>query len=144
MTRNILRSFGAVLLSIFAMFALLIAVEGISALLHPWPEDFAGTPEEVARQVATYPVGILVFLGVVGWGGIMFAITWLATRLGTNRHVGHGYGIGVVFLGLVIMNLSMLPYPIWFWFVLLTVLPVAAYFGTTTAASFKSESEEPS
>ncbi len=133
--KSILRSIGAVVLSLVVAFVLLIAVELLSSILHPWPENFSGTREEVERQVATYPSWILAFLGGAGWGGIMFLITWLATRLGAGRHRGHGLCIGAVFLGLVIMNMSMLPYPFWFWIFMLIVQPTAAYLGTTLGAT---------
>lgn len=137
---SVLRSIGAVLLSLLVAFALLFAVEGISAILHPWPEDFGGTQEEVAQQVATYPAWILAVLGGTGWGGIMFLATWLATRLGSNRHAGHGYGIAAVFFILIIFNMSQLPYPLWFWVFMLIVQPIAAYLGTSTGAKSRNES----
>lgn len=134
MATTVLRSIGAIVLGLAVTFALLIAVEGLSAILHPWPEGFTGSREEVEQQVASYPTWILAFLGGVGYGSIMFVVTWLSTRLGTNRHMAHGACIGAIFMGLVTLNLSMLPYPVWFWLLMFTVLPVAAYLGTTIAA----------
>ena len=43
-------------------------IEGIGSILHPWPEEFAGTPEEIVHQVESYPAGMLALLGGVGWG----------------------------------------------------------------------------
>lgn len=135
MTNSIARSIGSVALALIVAFALVVAVEGLSALLHPWPEDFAGIPEEVMAQVATYPTWVLAFLAGAGWGSTMLISTFLATRFGANRHPAHGYGVGLFLLAMVIFNMSMLPYPNWLWVLNLLVLPTAAYFGTRFGAT---------
>ena len=132
MTLNsILRSIGSVVLSLIIAFALVVGIEGVSAELHPFPEDFGGTREEIVAHVANYPTLLLAFLGIAGWGGTMFISTWLATRLGSGRHPAHGFGVGLFLLAMVVLNMSMLPYPLWFWVLNLVVLPFGMYFGTT-------------
>ena len=64
---HILKSVLAVILSIAAAILLFIVIEGVSSILHPWPEDFAGTFEEISRQVETYPAWVLALLGGVGY-----------------------------------------------------------------------------
>lgn len=129
MTILILRSTGVIALSLAVAFAMFMAVEVLSSVLHPWPEDFAGTREEVARQVETYPTWVLAFLGGIGWGTTMLVSTYLATRLGSHRHPAHGYGVAMLLIALVILNLSMLPYPAWYWILMLLVMPTAAFLG---------------
>ena len=132
MTLNsILRSIGSVVLSLIIAFALVAGIEGVSAVLHPFPEDFGGTREEIVAHVANYPTLLLAFLGIAGWGATMFISTWLATRLGSGRHPAHGFGVGLFLLAMVVLNMSMLPYPLWFWVLNLVVLPFSMYFGTT-------------
>jgi hypothetical protein len=133
MQNPIIKSVLAVILSIAVAFGLAMAVEGISSILHPWPADFTGTFEEVARQIETYPTWVLAFLGGVGYGTIVLICSFIATRLGHNRNPWHGYGVGVFLFAMVIVNMTMLPYPIWFWVLMFTVLPLAAYFGTKLA-----------
>lgn len=133
MLKPILKSVFAVLLSIAVAFGLFMAVEGLSSILHPWPADFSGTFDEVAHQVATYPAWVLALLGGVGYGAILLVCTFIATRLGHNRNPWHGYGVGVFLFAMVVFNLTMLPYPVWFWVLMFTVLPPAAYFGTKLA-----------
>lgn len=125
----ILRSTGAIVLSLAVAIAMVVGVEVLSSVLHPWPEDFAGTREEVARQVESYPAWILALLGGVGWGGTMLVSTYLATRLGSRRHPAHGYGVATFAIAMVIFNLSMLPYPVWFWVFMLVMMPAAAFLG---------------
>lgn len=129
MARLLLQNTAVVILSILVAILLLAAVEWIGLVLHPFPEDFAGTREEVMEQVANYPTAILALLGGVGWGITMVVATWLATRLSTSRHTAHGIGIGVVLLAAALFNMSMLPYPLWFWILELIVLPLGIYLG---------------
>ncbi|NKB32786.1 MAG: hypothetical protein GKR91_06775 [Pseudomonadales bacterium] len=133
MQNPIVKSLLAVILSIAVAVVLFMVVEGIGSILYPFPEDFGGTFEEVARQVETTPAWVMAFLAGVGWGGLMLACTFIATRLGHNRHPGHGYGVGLFLLAMAVYNMAMLPYPIWLWVLNLTVLPAAAYLGTTLA-----------
>ena len=126
MIGSILRSIGAVILSLVV--ALVIAVEGVSAVLHPFPPGFEGTPDEMHEHVARYP-GWILALAMVGWGGITFVSTWIATRLGTRRHPAHGIAIGLLLLLAVIFNMYLLPYPIWFEVLNLIVLPIGIYCG---------------
>ena len=114
-----IKSVLAVILSIAVAFGLFMAIEGVGSILHPWPADFAGTSEEVARQVETYPTWVLAFLGGVGYGAIMLICTFIATRVGHNRNPWHGYGVGVFLFAMVVFNMTKLPYPIWFWVLML-------------------------
>ena len=125
-----MRSSGSVVLSLIVAFVLVVAVEGISSVLHPFPPGFEGTSDEIIEHVTRYPVWVLAFLGVVGWGGTMFISTWLATRLGARRHPAHGFGVGSLLLLAVIYNMYHLPYPIWFVILDLVVLSLGIYYGT--------------
>ena len=105
-----IRVFGAIVGAIAASFALLIAVELFSSVVHPFPPDFDGTPEEMCAHVAWYPHWVLAAV-VPMWGGTAFVGTWIAGRFG-NR-------ISAIFLALLLLaavtlNLVMLPYPLWF------------------------------
>ena len=124
----------AVFLSIAAAIFLFIVIEGISSILHPWPEDFSGSFEEISHQVETYPAWVLALLGGVGYGATMLICSFIATRLGHNRNPWHGYGMGAFLFSMVVFNMTQLPYPTWFWVLMFTVLPLAAYCGTKRGA----------
>lgn len=104
---------------------LVVAVELVSAVIHPVPPGFQGTMEEMCQHVARYPHWILGLV-VPAWGGTAFLGTWVARRLG-NR--GSGAIVGLLLLAAVICNVSQLPYAIWFKVVILLMIPVAVLRG---------------
>ena len=130
MKNPIVKSTFAILLSIVTALVLVVAIEGISAVLHPFPEDFSGSMEALAAHVAAYPPWVLALLGGVGYGAVMFICTYVATRFGHRRRRWHGYGVGAFLFALVVFNMMQLPYPAWYGPMVLIVLPAAAYFGT--------------
>lgn len=133
MKNPILRSIGSILLSLAVAILLLASIEGIGAVLYPFPADFDGTREAVAEQVANYPSLILFLVGVVGWWLTMVIACWLATRYGANRHPAHGIGVGVLLLAGALFNISQLPYPLWFTIAEVITLPLGIYAGVFLA-----------
>lgn len=57
--KTLLRSVAGALAGLLLAFVLVIAVEAFSAVVHPFPDDFGGTHEEVCRHVERYPAGVL-------------------------------------------------------------------------------------
>jgi hypothetical protein len=127
MIRSLLRSIGAIALSLVVAMALIIAIEGLSAIFHPFPPGAdTSDPEVIKAQVEKYPhwiLAVVVFL----WGGTTFVSSWLATRLGTNRHPAHGVVVGSLLFLAVIFNMLMLPYPAWFEVANYLVFPLAIF-----------------
>lgn len=109
----------------------MMAIEVVSSIVHPFPSGVDPTDCEVCQaHVARYPAWVLL-LAVLGWGLTTFVSVWLATRLGAGRHRAHGFVVGPLLLALAVMNMSMLPYPIWFWASNLVVFPLGFYYGAT-------------
>ena len=106
-------------------FALLITVEGFSAVVHPLPTDFQGTTEEVCAHVARYPAWVLATV-VPMWGFTAFASVWVAGRIG-NRW--GGLFVGTLLFAGAAFNLAMLPYPLWFKVAMPIALLVAVAVG---------------
>ena len=124
----ILRSVGAVIAGLIAT-VFVIGVEWMSSILHPFPAGADPTDLETCRaHVARYPTGVLL-LCFSGWGLGVVTSSWLAARLGPKRHAAHGIAVGLILLSLVVANMAMLPYPVWFWILSLTVLPACSWFG---------------
>lgn len=141
MRNPVLKGLFGVILSAVIAFALFMLVEGVGSLLHPWPVDFSGSFEEIAQQVESYPVWVLVLLGGFGYAAIMLICTFTATSFGHNRTPWYGYGVGLFLFSMVVFNLSKLPYPTWYWVLMFAVLPPSAYFGTKLATKGKNYSE---
>lgn len=112
---KIVRSVISVLAALVLAFAGMIGVELVSSRLHPLPPGFdINSFDAMCEHVARYPSGVL-FLCAIGWWLTVLVSCWVATRLGTARHSAHGILVGLVLLGLAVMNMAMLPYPRWFW-----------------------------
>ena len=127
-----IRSVGSVSVGLMVALILVIGVEGVSSILHPFPPGVDPTDLEVCKaHVARYPTGVLALV-VLAWGMAVFVSSWVATRLGTGRHLAHGIVVGSMLLAAVVFNMAMLPYPNWFW-VNLIVFPIACFAGAKRA-----------
>ena len=136
----IIRGVGAVVVGLLAAMILIVGIEGLSSILHPFPPGGDPTDLEACKaHVARFPTGVLLLV-VVAWGLTTFVGSWLATRLGAGRHPAHGIVVGAILLAAVAFNMAMLPYPIWFW-VNLIVFPVCCFWGIKLAR--RSKNEEP-
>lgn len=128
---NVLRTLGAFAAGLLAAFALIIGVELLSNVLHPFPSDFAGTQAEVCLHVAKYPHWVLGVV-VVAWGLTGSVGTWIARRIG---NIYSAVMLALLLLAGVGLNISMLPYPLWFKAAILLVMPIALAWGVRLAAS---------
>jgi hypothetical protein len=116
-----LRTMSAIIAGMIVALVLVVAVELISAVVHPVPPDFKGTKEEMCLHVARYPAWVLALV-VPAWGATAFASTWIAGRVG---NLASALFIGLLLIVAVAFNLSMLPYPAWFKIAILLVIPAA-------------------
>jgi len=119
--KTALRTLAAILAGSLAAFALIIAVELFGNAVHPFPKDLEGTHEEMCRHVERIPTWLLAVV-VPAWGATAFLGTWIARRVGNP---GSFAVVGLVLLAALVLNISMLPYPIWFKVANLVVLPAA-------------------
>ncbi len=123
--KTLLRAVLAVVAGMALALVLVIGVEMFSAVVHPVPEGFTGTMDEMCQHVARYPDWVLAVV-VPAWSAIAFVSTWVATRIG-NRWAGLAV-ILILTLGIV-FNIAKLPYVMWFKVVMLICFPVACYLG---------------
>ena len=106
-----MRAVVALVLGVAVAMAMLVAVEGFSALVHPFPADFRGTHEEICAHVERYPAWVLAVV-VPLWAGVAFVSVLVAKVVGRSPWPARIVAVLlVVALG---MNLWMLPYPAWF------------------------------
>jgi hypothetical protein len=119
------RAVCSIVVGVALAFALVIAVEFVSAVVHPLPPDFDGSMDEMCQHVARYPDWVLALV-VVAWGCTTFASTWITRRI-SNRPCGAC--VGLFLFAAVAFNIAMLPYPIWFKVAILIAIPAAIYLG---------------
>ncbi|MCE9527244.1 MAG: hypothetical protein K8R36_14450 [Planctomycetales bacterium] len=130
MVVSIFRSIGAVIAGLAVALFLIVAVEGISAVIHPFPPGVDPSDYELCQaHVANYPQWLLGIV-VVLWGMTALVSSWLATRLGTKRHSAHGKVVGFFLFLPMIANVAMLPYPVWFGLFNMVAIPLATILGT--------------
>jgi hypothetical protein len=122
---TVLRVFAAVVAGLLVSFILVVALELFSAVVHPVPEDFGGTMEEMCRHVERYPPWVLAVV-VPAWAVTALVGTWTAQRIGNLYSAAI---VGLVLLAALVFNISKLPYPIWFKIVNLLLIPAAIVAG---------------
>ena len=129
MIGSIVRSVGAVILALVVAMIFATVVEVVSAIIYPFPPgaDTSNCEVIIAYQKELPAGGFLI--AIVGWSLAAFASSWVATRLGASRHPAHGIGIGAILIGLAVVNMSVLAYPIYFWVSILLLLPAGSVFG---------------
>lgn len=121
----VVRSVGATAAGLLVAFIVVIAVELFSSVVHPLPPDFGNTQEEMCRHVEHYPAWVLAVV-VPAWAAVALAGTWTAGRVG-NR--GSAHFVGMLILAALVLNLSMLPYPLWFKAACLVAIPCGIVAG---------------
>jgi hypothetical protein len=119
------RTLAVIFVGMLVAFALVVVVEFLGAVVHPIPEDFGGTKEEMCRHVEAFPHWVLAVV-VVAWALTAFAGTWIARRLGNLFSFAI---VGMLLLAGLVFNISMLPYPAWFKIATLVVIPAAIFAG---------------
>jgi hypothetical protein len=125
MMKAALRTLAGVFIGLFVAFVLIVAVELFSSVVHPLPEGFGGSMEEMCRHVERYPQWVLAVV-VPMWAVAALVSTWIAQRIGNLYSAGV---VGLLLLSALVFNLSMLPYPIWFKIGNLLMIPAAIVAG---------------
>jgi hypothetical protein len=131
-----LRFVAGVFCGLLVAFVLVVAVELLSNVVHPLPADFGGTTEEMCRHVERYPAWVLAI--VVGlWAATALIGTWTARKVG---NLYSSASVGLLMLAAVILNISMLPYPLWFKIADLVAIPLAILAGARSSRRRKAAS----
>ena len=124
-----LRAVAGVVAGSFVSSILIVAVEFFGAVVHPFPEGFGGTQEEMCRHVERFPHWVLA-VAVLAWAVTAFVGVWIAQKIG---NLYSSTIVGLLLLAALILNISMLPYPIWFKIANLLVIPAALVAGSRLA-----------
>ena len=109
--KSAVRTMLAVVAGMALAFALVVAVEMFSAVVHPFPPGFdPNAPGSIPAHVQRYPGWVLAVAGLM-WGAAAAAATWLASRIGGRLA---GALVTLLLAAALAFNLSMLPYVMWF------------------------------
>lgn len=124
-----LRTFAGVLAGVIGSYILIVMVELFSGVVHPFPDGFEGTKEEICRHVERYPAWVLALV-VLMWGVATFVGAWIAGRVGG---ILASAIVGILVLAALIFNLSMLHYSMWFEVACLVAIPASLVGGVVRA-----------
>lgn len=139
----ILRSGLAVLLGAVVAGLLVLVIETVGHFVFPPPAGVdLKDPESLRTIMATLPLGALAFV-LGGWAIGTFAGSWLAATLAPRAPLVHGLVIGVLFLGMAIATMLLIPHPLWFWLAAIALFPTAAILGAMLAPARKSQTLVP-
>jgi hypothetical protein len=123
--KTTLRTIAATLVGLVLVFALVIAVEVFSSVVHPLPEDFDGSQQQMCQHVERYPAWVLAVV-IPAWAATALVGVWIAQRFG---NLVSSAIVGLLVLAALVFNISMLPYPLWFEIGMLLAAPVAMFAG---------------
>ena len=133
-----LRTLAATVAGVVVAFVLVVAVEVFSAVVHPLPQDFGGSSEEMCLHVEHYPTWVLAVV-VPAWSGSALAGAWTAKRMG---NVISFLIVGLIIVAALVLNISMLPYPLWFKIADLLAVPAAIAAAGRLARGMKTNHHE--
>jgi hypothetical protein len=120
--KAVVRRLFAVVAGMVLALALVVAVEGFSAIVHPLSADLNGNIPEHVRRYPDWVLAVVVLL----WGATAATATWVTARIG-GRVAG---GIVALLLAWALaFNLTQLPYTMWFKVVMFTAFPIACLLG---------------
>jgi hypothetical protein len=123
--KSALRTVLAVVAGMALAFALVVAVEFFSAIVHPFPANFDGNIPAHVRRYPHWVLGVVVLM----WGATAAAATWVASRIGGRLA---GTLVTLLLASALAFNVSMLPYVMWFKVAMPAAFFVACLLGIRT------------
>jgi hypothetical protein len=127
------RSILAVLLGVVVGGLLVAAVEFVSHLIYPPPQGLdPANVEAFKRVMASAPAGAFLFI-LLAWAVGSLGGGWLAATIARRSHTQHALVVGAILMTMGMLNLLMIPHPVWFWLAALALFLPAAYLGAKLA-----------
>ena len=121
--RNSVRIVGSVLLALLIAGLMLAIIEVFSATVHPYPNDFGGSREEVQKHIEEYPRWSLALV-VPMWMVTTFLSVLLARILGGSSAA---IIVGLILVAGAFLFVFVLPYPVWFEIANILGIPAATF-----------------
>lgn len=126
MLRTILAVFAGLVVAMVVMITL--EYFGMS-LFPPPPGTRLDTEADLAALVASASLGKQAWV-LLGWTIAAFVGGWIASRLSQRHRTGAALAVGVLIVAGVVMNVSMLPHPLWMTVVGILLPVPAAWLAT--------------
>jgi hypothetical protein len=123
--KSAVRTLLAVVAGMALAFALVVAVEFFSSVVHPFPSNFDGNIPEHVRRYPGWVLGVAVLM----WAATAAAATWVASRIGGRLA---GALVTLLLAAALAFNVSMLPYVMWFKIAMPAAFFVACLLGIRT------------
>jgi hypothetical protein len=124
----------AVLAGAIVAGVLISVVEGISSAVYPPPPGLdLNNPEALRQYIDRLPIGAFLFV-LAAWAVGPFAGAYVAARLVRRARMAHGLIVGALFLIAGVLNMLMIPHPIWMWVAGIAIFIGCSYLGARLAA----------
>ncbi len=108
-----LRTILAVLVGLVVAVLTMLASEYIGmSLFPPPPGTQLDTEADLARLIASASTGKLAWV-LFGWTLAAFIGGWVASRISRRHRIAAAVSVGVFIVVGVVLNVSMLPHPLW-------------------------------
>lgn len=119
-----LRSVLGVVVGVVVALAIIVGFDFLSSSLFPLPPG-VDPMDPAALQAIVDQIPAAAFLIILmGWAAASFFGAWLAARIAGRAPFVHGMIVAVLLLIAGVMNMMLVPHPIWVW-----ILGVAAFLG---------------
>ena len=119
-----LRSVLGIVVGVVVALAIITGFDFLSSSLFPLPPGVdpfdPAQLQAVMDQIPAAAFGIIL----LGWAAASFFGAWLAARIAGRAPFVHGMTVAVLLLVAGVLNMMLVPHPIWVW-----VLGVAAFIG---------------
>ena len=114
--------------------AVISGIEVINSKLYPMPDGLSVADSEAMKEwISTLPTPAFGML-LAGWSLGTFSGVWVARRLARKRSQIPGIFVAAAFLIATILNLLMMPHPLWLWPAAFVCLPAVTILGLVFAA----------
>lgn len=126
----------SIILGLAAAVVVIMIVEAISHILFPVAPIDMNNKEAIKQFMADLPVGAMVMV-LAAWimGSFFGAIT--STLINKENGLRNSVTVGIIILVLSVLNLIMLPSPVWMWVGALTLIVPAAWAGHKLLIEFR-------
>lgn len=109
-------------------------MELLGSLIYPPLSGMSSDdPATVKAAMANLPAGALILV-LLGWIVGTFVGAWITALRADRAPIGHGLVLGGFFLVGAVLNMLMIPHPVWFWIVGMAIFLPAAFFGAKVGA----------